>query len=312
MVIGDSPYEVTDENWDKAWSKADFGLILKQVAAQNSAQEWAACFFHTPKQTEMFMDVMEDNRYKEPVHLYWHKTDHASQTPVNQFTSSVEQAILAFYPSRMKNTVNLSTNPKQRHNFFECPQTTKKFKDSTGRIANPCQKPPEVAAWITGSVCMPGSTVLVIGPGAGGGEVLGALSKGCNVVAVEKDEYQFNQLQSHLLQVKDNIRKNELAAMREQKDAGSSDLSQSFPPGSQYQAPTEVEEEVVDKITRCLSCGKEIKEDAVQCTTEDCAGREHWFHAHCTVVIGDAIVCVDCKRQRDEDTASQAETQPQQ
>ena len=310
MVIGDSPYGVTDENWDKAWTKSDLTLILKQVAAQNAAQEWAACFFHEPRQTEMFLDVLDDNRYKEPVHLYWHKLDHASQTPVNQFTSSVEKAILAFYPSRQKCTVNLATNPKHRHNFFECPQVTKKYKDSTGRIANPCQKPSDVSAWVIGSVCMPGSTVLVIGPGAGGGEVLGALFKGCNVVAVEKDEYQFTQLQSHLLQVKDAIRKAESIPAKEPKDDGSSSLSQSFPPGSQYQPPNDAEEKV-EKILKCISCGQEIKEGAVQCTSLDCEGTDTWFCVQCTVVVEGAIVCRDCKRHADEESASQAETQEQ-
>ncbi len=42
LVISDSPYEVTDENWDKAWSQNDLNVILKQVAAQNAEQSWAA------------------------------------------------------------------------------------------------------------------------------------------------------------------------------------------------------------------------------------------------------------------------------
>ena len=54
---------------------------------------------------------------------------------------------------------------------------------------------------------MPGSTVLVLGPGAGGGEVLGALAKGCNVVAMEKNPYQFTNLHGNLLMVKQNIAK---------------------------------------------------------------------------------------------------------
>ena len=86
-----------------------------------------------------------------------------------------------------------------------------------------------------GSVCMPGSTVLVIGPRAGGNEVLGALAKGCNAVAVEKDEYHFNQFQADLLQVKEAIKKADLPASKEQKIDRSSTLSQSFPAGSQYQ-----------------------------------------------------------------------------
>jgi hypothetical protein len=281
---------------------------LKQVAAQNSDQHWAACFFHAPRHTHLFLEGLEENQYKEAVHGYWHKLEHASQTSVNSFTSSVEQFILAFYPSRQKNTINLSTNPKARHNFFECPQITKRFKDSTGRIANPCQKPSDVSAWIIGSVCMPGSTVLVIGPGAGGGEVLGALSRGCNVVAVEKDEYQFNQLQAHLLQVK-AILKKELQSAKGGQDDGSSSLSQSFHPGSQYQPPPEAVDEEVEEIPKCLSCGMAVSEGGVACESEDCDRSGNLYHVACTVKVGELTVCRDCKRYQDEEAAHEAETQ---
>ena len=155
---------------------------------------------------------------------------------------------------------------------------------------------------------MPGSTVLVIGPGAGGGEVLGALSRGCNVVAVEKDEYQFNQLQAHLLQVK-GILKKELQSAKGGQDDGSSSLSQSFPPGSQYQPPPEAVEDGVEEIPKCLSCGMELLEDGVKCETEDCEDTGNLYHVACTVKVGERIVCRDCKRYQDEDDASQAATQ---
>ena len=257
----------------------------------------------------MFLEGLEENQYKESVHGYWHKTDHASQTSVNEFTSSVETWILSFYPSRLKNTVNLSTNPKLRHNFIETPQITKRWKDHNGKIANPCQKPADVSAWIVGSVCMPGSTVLVIGPGAGGGEVIGALTKGCNVVAVEKDEYQFNQLQAHLLNLKERLKTADSIINKQQIDDDSG-VSQSFPPGSQYEAPASTQDAKSDDPVKCDSCGLPVLEGAVQCSTEDC-GAENWFHATCTVVENGEIICLDCQRHQQQETASQMETQEQ-
>lgn len=46
-----------------------------------------------------------------------------------------------------------------------------------------------------------GGNVLVLGPGAGG-ELMGAVAAGCNVVAVEKDVKQFNGLVAHLIKTK--------------------------------------------------------------------------------------------------------------
>ena len=155
---------------------------------------------------------------------------------------------------------------------------------------------------------MPGSTVLVIGPGAGGGEVLGALSRGCNVVAVEKDEYQFNQLQAHLLQVK-AILKKELQSAKGGQDDGSSSLSQSFHPGSQYQPPPEAVDEEVEEIPKCLSCGMAVSEGGVACESEDCDRSGNLYHVACTVKVGELTVCRDCKRYQDEEAAHEAETQ---
>ena len=58
-----------------------------------------------------------------------------------------------------------------------------------------------------------------------------------------------------------------------------------------------------------MSCGQDILDDAVQCSTEDCTGRDHWFHIQCTVNVGEDIICLHCKRQMDEESASQADTQ---
>ena len=108
--MADTPYGVTGEPWDIAWEEDDLSQILKQIAACNAAKNWSICLWHTPKQTAMFLDVLEANGYKEPVHLYWHKTDHATHaTPVASYTSSMEMCTIWFYPSRACRVYTQST-----------------------------------------------------------------------------------------------------------------------------------------------------------------------------------------------------------
>jgi hypothetical protein len=135
LLISDTPYGVTLEDWDKVWTKADILTILKQFVACNKAQEWSVAFWHTPQQTAVFLEALSEMGYTEPTHLCWHKTAHTSQTPVAMHTSSWEMLTLAFFPARQKNSVNLARDPRFRHNFIEYPAESKKFKDANGVVA---------------------------------------------------------------------------------------------------------------------------------------------------------------------------------
>ena len=309
MLISDAPYGVTDEPWDKAWSKDEVKTILKQFAAVNKAEEWSAFFFHPARQTDNYMTALEEMGYKDLITLYWHKTDHGSQTPVSMHTSSVELGTLAYFPARAKNSVNLDRDPKYRHNHLDYPQLTKKYKDEHGVVANPCQKPPQVGAWIIGSVCVPGSTVLVAGPGAGGGEVLGAVMVGCHVVAIEKNRYQFDKLQAHLFKTKDNLQKQDEVKHKKGKDAEVDQIpeSQEYSAGVQYsQIGGDAQQD--EKVPQCLTCGHDITHAPTPCTTKECMEMEAVFHESCTVLIDGVRICTDCDRAR-QDVASQAATQ---
>ena len=85
-------------------------------------------------------------------------------------------------------------------------------------------------------MCVPGSTVLVAGPGADGEEVLGAVLVGCHVVAVEKNRYQYEKLQAHLLKMKDDLQKIEEAKQKEKEDEVQDEVpeSQGYSAGGQY------------------------------------------------------------------------------
>ena len=308
LLISDTPYGVTDEDWDKAWTKQDLLVILKQFVASNKAQAWAVCFWHTPQQSAMFLEALTEMGYTEATHLCWHKTDHTSQTHVGMHTSSWEMCTLAFFPARQKNSVNLSRDPRYRHNFIEHPTVSKKFKDANGVIANPCQKPEGVAQWIIGSVCMPGSTVLVVGPGAGGGEVVGAVLSGCHVVAVEKNQYQFQNLQANLLHIKEKMQQLQNAKQDEAGDEKNEiQESQEFSAGQQYSQSMGLPNHSA-QVQLCASCGLDLKGEDFVCSVIECAEENPRFHEACIVIRGGVPFCVDCNRRALEDL-SQADTQ---
>jgi hypothetical protein len=308
LLISDTPYGVTDEEWDKAWTRADLLLILKQFVASNKAQEWAVFFWHTPQQTAMFLEVLTEMGYTEATHLCWHKTDHTGQNAVAMHTSSWEMGTLAFLGGRQKNSINLSRDPRYRHNHIEHATVSKKFKDVNGVVANPCQKPEGVAQWIIGSVCMPGSTVLVVGPGAGGGEVVGSVLSGCHVVAVEKNQYQFQNLQANLLQVKEKMIKEQLAKQEAAADEKDEVLeSQAFSAGLQYsQSMGRPNKPVQAPI--CAHCGLPLDGEEFECSVPECSDEKPKFHEACTVIREGVRICLDCNRNATDD-ASQADTQ---
>ena len=71
-MIGDTPYGITSEDWDIAWTAKDLDIILKQIAAQNSAKTWAVFFWHTAYDTQKFMDALKGNNYTEAQQFVWH------------------------------------------------------------------------------------------------------------------------------------------------------------------------------------------------------------------------------------------------
>jgi hypothetical protein len=104
---------------------------------------------------------------------------------------------IGFLPNAAEIVWNVSGDPRQRHNFISIPSVLTLAKDSAGNIINETEKPPELAAFLCGMFCQKGSTILVIGTGAGGC-VKGMLQAGFNVVGVENDEKQYNQLFSEM------------------------------------------------------------------------------------------------------------------
>ena len=174
----------------------------------------------------------------------------------------------------------MDDKPEERHNIIMCPSVSKPFLDLQKNIINPCQKPPEVIQFFIERHCLANQKVLVIGAGAGG-DVLGALLAGRNVVAVENDRRQFDllvtTLKTEMQRVKraDDLRIEKEAAEKKAKEKEE----------SSKEVIEIVEEGSVEPIpVLCQDCGDPIPHgesfQCVMCTDKDL------FH-ECCVYQGD-------------------------
>ena len=111
--------------------------------------------------------------------------------------------ILTHYKGGMANHIQKNfpngKNPTQRHNFLATPLLHGKTIINSGdEPINPCEKHPIIAYHLSKILFETGKPVLVIGSGSGG-EVVGLVRAGYNVVAVDIDHKQNVGLRARLM-----------------------------------------------------------------------------------------------------------------
>ena len=169
------------------------------------------------------------------------------------------------------------------------------MKYDDGEVINDCQKPIELARLLISNHISPGGNVLVLGSGAGG-EVLGAVAAGCNVVCVEKDEKQYNGLIAHLVKTKNaeiaaDEKKEQKAIDDDQEEensqetAASTGTKPSVPEESQgaedEQVCRECAEVIVPPINYDFCCARCVSQpvfhpNCVEKTAD--SGEDYWCH----------------------------------
>ena len=295
-VLFDMPYGITGEEWDKRLDAKKMDRILKQVAATTKSKKWFSFNWHSPEMTTDVLASLKKNSYQEMQHLCWYKPGHFTPTPVSSYTSAWEMGTIGFHPSRIEVPFNVSSDARERHNHISVPSLTTKHKDSDGEVINSCQKPPELAKWIVSSHCFPNTWVLVLGAGAGG-EILGALQAGCNVVAVEKDKRQFVLLEKIILQYRENERK-ALDNARNVEEEGSSSQpgKKSAHKAAATSSSTSSSSSSGVRDVQCNVCGGKFDANEVlySCEHTECANSSEKFHEGCTSLDTDGKrFCVD-------------------
>ena len=276
----DSPYEKTKEVWDILTSNNKMNQILKQAAASQQANEYVIQIWHDATECGNVHQVLKENGFKELANLYWVKENHSTPT-AHGYTSVVEQSTVGYHPCRVKCCNNMDENPRKRMNVMSIPAVTKYHRDEHGEVVNPCQKPAELFKLFCEKHSLPNNWVLVIGPGAGG-EVMGAILAGMNVVAVEMNERQFNCLQKILLDYNTWLIAQSQEESQDVDDLGR-ELQQSFNnDDTSAKGSVRATATSTAAVVKCASCGGVMLagEQRYKCTHEDCE-EGNVFHVEC-------------------------------
>ena len=200
LVFYDAPYnELKQVDWEYQITEQSLTAKMKQVNAIHHGNWQIFAIMHKPPDTAIVKNALEANGFCQLIQFYWYKgKEHQTKTPVSSYTNSVEMGTIGFMPNRKPCGWQMGTDPRHRHNHFEHKGVTKYYKYDNGEIINPCQKPPALLRWLCNNHLMSNSNVLIIGAGSGA-DIIGATQACCNVVAVERDDRQFEALQTTLV-----------------------------------------------------------------------------------------------------------------
>lgn len=294
MWVFDAPQGVVpDVEWDKPFQAADLKQICNQVQAIQTNDSTIVVIFHKTSDTQMVQETLTAANYCHLQNLCWYKgATHQTKTPVSSYTNSWEIATIGFLPHRNKAKWNMDKDPKMRHNFIECKAVTKYHRDSDGKVINPCQKPPDIMKWLCQNHLSPGSTLLVVGAGAGG-EISGAVQACCNVVAVESDTKQYDALQAVLVK---HIAVRETALQKSAERNIDADQDGAGEDEKRDVIVVDDTEQKLDVI--CNECAQKIEKEGLDMTRVcfNCK-LDAPLHINCAEKVDDGYLCHTCYRK---------------
>ena len=193
----DLPHDVLDEPWERQITVGELKRTYSQFLASTTSEKHVVMYMHKPTDSAIVAEGMSQSNLTQCHNFFWYKTHHQTPTSPNLMVNAVEMGTIGYFPNANNVQNFLSKDPHLRHNFISLPHLTKYATYDGGTKVNASEKPPGLMSWLCKNYAAPGSTVLILGAGAGG-DVLGAIEARCNVVAVERDIKQFNQLKSIL------------------------------------------------------------------------------------------------------------------
>lgn len=200
MIIFDTPYNALPVEWDHQINEDELMSILAQFQVSQREHNYPCCavFYHKPRDTDIVCTALEKKGFQEMQHLFWYKgKEHTAPAQVRSYVNAVEMMTIGFFPNRGSAGWAVDVDPRKRHNFIQQSGPRSYVKTVNGEVLNQAQKPRFLMNKMVSEHVPLGGNVLVVGAGAGG-DVIGALDAGVNVVAVESNKLQFSYLQATL------------------------------------------------------------------------------------------------------------------
>jgi hypothetical protein len=167
--------------------------------------------------------------------IYWYKKDQQQNMGAQMMVPAVEVGLLAFLmgatqSNQYRHSINLPVNPFDRHNIIVGPGQRVYDRSTEGKVINVCQKPAYLSEYFAARYLSPNSWVYVAGSGAGG-DVMGFMNAGHNVLAMEKDAVQLKAMMANLRKYVPKSQLNKVVTVKELEDAK---LNPEDPPEFQF------------------------------------------------------------------------------
>ena len=189
MLIWDTPYELKKGKWDILFTETEIADVLSAFEFRNSSSWTIAFIWHHFRQADVVAKALLASKYVSPHPLYWHK---------DSYSNAVEQAMVAYKPSKTACHFQLSHEASERHNHMQVPLPPSKVKKAAGVPLNPCQKPVELMRRLMANHLVAGEHVISLGSGTGP-SLEAAVRLQVHPTSVENDRQQFAFQQERLI-----------------------------------------------------------------------------------------------------------------
>ena len=277
-MYNDAPFDFGLFKHDNQITTPQLCAQSKQYDAINTNANHVWVVIHKPRDTNIVMEAMEQRNYKNITQFYWVKPNHYVEGPAKRLTSAVEIGTVGYMADADHVPWYISDNPRDRANYISMESVLTHARDSAGNTINRTEKPPGLAKWLLGMWCPKGSTILMVGTGAGGC-LKGAIMAGLNVVGVENDETQFRQLYSEMNAWVANLEKEKKAVLVKPPPQGKTEKTPAPVkpiPTQSISAPEEPEpEDPTENANVCFSCEQAPTEEDPLMACSECSKMCH-------------------------------------
>lgn len=205
----DPPFGKKVAVWDdKVFDRGDWKSMLQDVLHLADRRPFTIASYCQPEMYQDIYQVLQECGFWGVGSYYWVKTDTNQCGSPSQFLNAVQMLIVGYSSKEhMLLQKGMPDDPRSRLNvrFAHGVRNPAKHSDS-GRVINTTEKPGEIALYFCNMFLRGLRTqrALFLGSGAGG-DVLGALQGGYNVIYIDKDPDQQSQLALRILTKKQQM-----------------------------------------------------------------------------------------------------------
>ena len=197
LVLIDPPMAKLSDEWDARILNGDEWCSIFQDLRHVLVCGFTIAIYCMPEMYALIYEELKKCNFVGITPLYWIKCDTNQNGSPAQFLNAAQMLIIgSSSPDHHKLQKGFSKNPLERHNVRHAKGKRDPYKHTvTGQVLNSTEKPPEIAEFLCHTYLRGLRTqrVLVLGSGAGG-DVMGALQGGFNVIYIDKDKDQMEQL----------------------------------------------------------------------------------------------------------------------